>query len=249
MIAWYAMIEITLNLAIKYNADCVKSQRCKVSEDFKIKHAWNNKPLSPEDNQIIKRPALTINEWYKDPMQVWLYLYDKRLLETGFRFVKNMRPCEDVNFTMRILPQVKTLAITNAQTVFYRNSITGITQNYKLTEQTILSKRQNLEMLFDFLSNGKNSFSKRYEHLCKNLITDLSLMDLFYIPLIYEHSFRELASEHLREILEQYDDAQNRDMLTKIAILAFAKKKYRIAEALVKKPQFEKYIKHNKQKG
>lgn len=234
-------IETLYNTAIHNNADCVKSQRLKVAEEFQIRNIQDVQKQSIENTKIIIDPALTLQEWYKDPMFVWLYMLNRKVLTPDIRFVEKLFLGEDINFIMHLLPKIKTLAIIDLQTVFYRKSATSITHNYKMNKRTMLNKKMNLEMVFDFLSDNEENVSKEYEQLCKKIVVDLSMFDLFYIPLKYEPDYRDIASANLRRVLQKYNIMKGQSFLTRMAIQLFAKKKYKLSKLLIRNYQLQKH--------
>jgi len=231
-------INILYRLARKYSADAVKAQRHKVSDTFRIEDYHADHIISP-NVQIICNPAQTITAWYKDPMFAWLYLY-KRSSIKKCRFIPGMRPCEDVNFTIKTIPCIKKLLITDVVSVFYRLSANSIMQNYVVTDSTIKSKVTNCVDINKFFQNN-STCSDTYKQISKKLIYDLLLIDIFYIPLTERTDLLDMTSKIVKSLTIQYDIKTFYSLKTRLSITAFCHKKYLLARLLLDRKYFQKY--------
>lgn len=232
--------------AEKHGADAVKAQRYKVQDSFKIDEAPNIL-INSFNEQVIYNPTKYITSWFKDPMFVWLYLYKRSVIKNHY-FMVNMRPCEDVNFTIKILTCITKLVIVDFVSVFYRLSENSIMQNYKVTESTIASKVANCNDINEFFKRG-NDCSEVYKNIAKSLVYDLLLMDVFYIPLMQQIDLLDYSCNIMSSLCKQYDIKSFYNLRIRLALTAYCHKKYGLSRFLLDKKYFQKYTRKKGEKN
>lgn len=238
-------IEKMYNIACKHSADAVKAQRYKVPDSFcidQLPSEWNTSCVE----QIVVNPAYSLTKWHKDPMFAWLYLYRRSAIK-GCRFYPGMRPCEDVNFTIKTLPRIKKMIITDIVSVFYRLSGNSIMQNYKVTDDTIASKVANCVDINKFFA-ACPACSNTYMQISKSLVYDLLLMDILFTPLTQRGDLLNSTQKILKSLSEQYDIIRFYNLRTRLTIKLYRHKMYWMSRLLLDRKYFGKYTRTTKRR-
>lgn len=238
-------LEKLYEIACNHSADAVKAQRLKVEDSFKIKNI-PEKSSTVCVEQIITNPSQTLTAWYKDPMFAWLYLY-KRSAINACRFYPGMRPCEDVNFTIKTLSRIKKLIITDVVAVFYRLSSNSIMQNYKVTDDTIASKVANCVDINKFF-DACSTCSATYQQISKKMVYDLLLMDILFTPLTQRKDLLKSTQKILKSLSDQYDIMRFYNLRTRLTISMHRHKIYWLSGFLLDRKYFEKYTRTKKRR-
>ncbi len=238
-------ISILYDIACKHDADAVKAQRIKVLENFKLDKIPKNKHAIYKET-VVLNPAKQMDAWFSDPMFVWLYLCKKSILLKQ-KFIKNMRPCEDVNFIIKLIPYINKLILVDYISVFYRLSDNSIMQNYVVSNKTIKSKLISFIDINNFFDANKNDCSVNYQYISNKLMCDLLLIDIFYIPLIERQNLLSVGSKIMQFICRKYSIYKYYNMRTRLAIWAFKNKWYKLARFWLDNDYFSKYTRLKKE--
>lgn len=121
-----------------------------VPDDF----AGDNNPETFDLEELTAKAAIThqpLSDFFKDkkgaPIYIWNKLYRRKAI-TGIEFPQNVQPAEDTVFTLKILLNINSMAVTPVQLLYYRENTASVT-NQGITEKYIRSHAKAAEELFN----------------------------------------------------------------------------------------------------
>lgn len=154
-------------MVTKYKTDVAGFKNKTVQDDFVMGETLNydieKLPVAVSDNPFMN--------FFKNKkggsILVWNRLYSKSAVK-GIEFPKDVQPAEDTTYTLKVMFEIKSIAETDTELLFYRDSSTSV-MNQGKTEKYIKAHALAAQTLFEYFIASKKASGERLELLRRYL--------------------------------------------------------------------------------
>lgn len=149
--------EALYTMVTKYKTDVAAFKNKTVDDDFVMGETINY-DIDKLEVKVSDNPFQNFFANKKgDSVLVWNRLYSKAAVK-GLEFPKDVQPAEDTTYTLKVMFQIKTIAETDTEFLFYRDSSTSV-MNQGKTQKYIKAHALAAQTLFEYfissqLANG-----------------------------------------------------------------------------------------------
>lgn len=154
-------------MVTKYKTDVAGFKNKTVPDDFvmseTVTYDIEKLPVTVSDNPFMN--------FFKNKkggsILVWNRLYSKAAVK-DIEFPKDVQPAEDTTYTLKVMFQIKSIAETDAELLFYRDSSTSV-MNQGKTENYIKAHALAAQTMFEYFVASKKATGKELELISRYL--------------------------------------------------------------------------------